>query len=78
MLFCKTGMFKISQKKFALVFKFALLSITVCAILVEGIMWNISVKLFLINLGQWLMRRIRLKIFLFLALVAIFQQSGTA
>ena len=78
-LFCKRGMIKISQKKFfALVFQFVLQSITVCAILVEGIMWNISVKLFLINLGQWLMRRYCLKIFLFLALVATFQQSGTA
>ena len=60
------------------VFQFVRQSITVCAILVEGIMWNISVKLFLTNLGQWLMRRYHFKIFLFLALVAIFQQSGTA
>ena len=73
-LFCKRGMIKI----FALVSQFVLQSITVCAILVEGIMWNISVKLFLITLGQWLMRRYCLKTFLFLALVAIFQQSGTA
>ena len=47
-----------------LVFQFVPQSITVCAILVESIMWNISVKLFLINLGQWLMRRYCLKIFL--------------
>ena len=30
-------------------------------------MWDIPLKLFLINLGQWLMRRRRLKIFLFLS-----------
>ena len=50
-------MIKISLKKFALVIQFVPQSITVCAILVEGIVWNISLKLFLINLGQWLMRR---------------------
>ena len=61
-----------------LVFQFVPQSITVCDILVEGTMWNISVKLFLINLGHWLTKRNRLKIFLFLALVAIFQQSVTA
>ena len=40
-------------------------------------MLSISVKLVLIHLSQWLMRRYRLKIFLFLALLAIFQQSET-
>ena len=58
-------MIKISLKDFALVFQFVSQSLTVCAILVEGIMWNISLKLFLINLGLWLMRRYRSKIFLF-------------
>ena len=59
---------------FALVFQFVPQSIPVCAILLEGSLWNIFVKLFLINLGQ----EIPLKdIFLFLALVAIFQQSVT-
>ena len=34
---------------------------TFCAILVDGIMGNIHVKLFKLNLEQWLRRRCRLK-----------------
>ena len=56
-------MIKISLK-IALVFYFFPQSVTVCAILVMCIMRNISLKLFLINLGQWLRRRYRIKIFL--------------
>ena len=50
---------------FALVFQFVLQSTQVCAILLEGSLWNISVKLFLIYLGQWLMRKYRLKIYFY-------------
>ena len=49
----------------SLVFQFVPQSIPVCAILLEGSLWNISVKLFLINLGQWLMRKYRLKIYFY-------------
>ena len=50
---------------FALVFQFVPQSIPVCAISLEGSLWNISVKLFLINLGQWLMRKNCLKIYFY-------------
>ena len=58
---------KISPKKIALFFPVCSAEINgLCYIGrgLEGIMWNISLQLFLINLGQWLMRRYHLKIFL--------------
>ena len=36
----------------------------ICAILVEGIMWNISVK-YILNFDQWLRNSCHLKILLF-------------
>ena len=50
---------------FALVFQFVPQSIPVCAILLEGSLWNISVKLLLIILGQWLIRKYHLKIYFY-------------